>query len=250
MLHCHNLSVQLQQALVLHPLDLEIQRNERWVIIGRNGSGKTSLLKAIANLLPFTGDVTFNQKSLSRMKHEDKAKLISYVPQHSNVDSRLTLQEYIRLTSSPPLPSQPFIETVTRALKIDSLLDKRLGQLSGGQKQRAHIARALCQQTEFMVLDEPLNHLDPCAQGEVLSLLKQKNTTLICSLHDITLAAKFATHIAILERGRLIAKGRSETLLSQQQLQSIFDVDVIHATNTRTLNTSPFLDIELVQGTT
>jgi iron complex transport system ATP-binding protein len=171
MLHCHNLSVQLQQALVLHPLDLEIQRNERWVIIERNGSGKTSLLKVIANLLPFTGDVTFNQKSLSRIKHEDKAKLISYVPQHSNVDGRLTLQEYIRLTSSPPLPSQPFIETVTRALKIDTLLDKRLGQLSGGQKQRAHIARALCQQTKFMVLDEPLNHLDPCAQGEVLSLL-------------------------------------------------------------------------------
>ncbi|MEZ8928898.1 MULTISPECIES: ABC transporter ATP-binding protein [unclassified Vibrio] len=248
MLLCHKLSVQQQNTQRLHPLDLKINQGERWVVIGRNGSGKTTLLKALVNLLPFKGEVVINQLPLRKLTCQQRAKQISYLPQHSQVDGRLTLREYIQLTASNQATSSFSLDQTSKALKIDTFLERRMGQLSGGQKQRAHIARSLCQNTEFLVLDEPLNHLDPCAQGEVLSLLKEQGKTLICSLHDISLAAKFATHIAILEHGQVVAKGKVEELLTHNQLKPIFEVDLISTTNKRTQKTSKFFDIELDQG--
>lgn len=248
MLYCHKLSVQQQNTQRLHPLDLKISQGERWVVIGRNGSGKTTLLKALVNLLPFKGEVVINQLPLRKLTCQQRAKQISYLPQHSQVDGRLALREYIQLTASHQASSSFSLDHITEALKINAFLERRIGQLSGGQKQRAHIARTLCQNAEFLVLDEPLNHLDPCAQGEVLSLLKDQDKTLICSLHDISLAAKFATHIVILEHGKVVTKGKVEELLTHKQLQPIFEVDLISSTNERTQKTSKFFDIELDQG--
>jgi iron complex transport system ATP-binding protein len=215
---------------VVDRVDLAVDRGEWLALIGPNGGGKTTLLRAIARLVPFRGAIALDGRSTARLHRAELSRLLAVVPQEPSTPPWMTVGEYVLLGRTPHLgplakEGRRDREAAARALARLDLLDYRerlLGTLSGGEKQRAVVARALAQEARIVLLDEPTAALDIGHQQQALDLLdvlrEESELTLVAAMHDLTLAAQYADRMVLLDRGRVAADGSPRDVLTEEAI--------------------------------
>ena len=220
-------SVELGGRNVVQDVDLAVARGEWLALIGPNGGGKTTLLRAIARLVRFTGSISLVGRSTTAMRRSELSRLVAVVPQEPSTPPWMTVGEYVLLGRTPHLgplakEGRRDRELAGRALARLDLLghrDRLLGTLSGGEKQRVVVARALAQDARIVLLDEPTAALDIGHQQQALELLdllrEESELTLVAAMHDLTLAAQYADRMVLLDGGRVVADGPPIEILSE-----------------------------------
>ncbi|MDK1373322.1 MULTISPECIES: ABC transporter ATP-binding protein [unclassified Sinorhizobium] len=217
-------------------IGFSIAPGNRLAIIGPNGAGKTSLLRCLYRAVePVAGRIEVDGVNLWGMSAREAARTIAVVLQEMPGDFPFSVRDVVMMGRIPRREgisgwSDRDRERVAHALEhldLAHLARRQFATLSGGEKQRVLIARALAQEPKIIILDEPTNHLDIRHQLEILDLLQTLKLTIVTTLHDINLAAEFATDVAILTEGRLAAFGPPETVLRPAALSAAFGV---HAT--------------------
>jgi len=225
-----DVTVELGGRPVVDGIDLEVAAGEWLALIGPNGGGKTTLLRAIARLVSFAGSIALEGRPTATMRRAELSRLLAVVPQEPSTPPWLTVGEYVLLGRTPHLGAlakegRRDREAAARALaRLDLLAygDRLLGTLSGGEKQRAVVARALAQEARIVLLDEPTAALDIGHQQQALDLLDvlraESGLTLVSAMHDLTLAAQYADRMVLLDRGRVVADGFPRDVLTEEAI--------------------------------
>ncbi len=207
-------------------------------VIGPNGSGKSTLIKCIAQVhKPTNGKVFLNEADAARMDPGEIARLIGYVPQNFHYLFFSTVMETVLLGRKPHIKwkvSQHDLDIVQQALdsmNIRSFAGKFMDQLSGGEKQKVYIARALAQEPELFLFDEPTSNLDLKHQIEVLEitrrLTKSRGASMIVALHDLNLAYSYSDTVLVLNHGKVHAFGRPEDVLTTETIRDVYGVEAM-----------------------
>ncbi|WP_435743566.1 iron ABC transporter ATP-binding protein [Nocardioides sp. SYSU DS0663] len=206
-------------------------------LIGPNGAGKSTLLSMVARLLPVdSGRITVDGIDVNRASSAEVARRLAILRQDNHVPLRLTVRELVAFGRHPHSRGRTGpadAEHVARALRHVSLLDladRYLDELSGGQRQRAFVAMVLCQDTDYVLLDEPLNNLDMKQSVEVMRLLRRAvdelGKTVVLVLHDINVASAHSDRIVAMRAGRVAADGTPREVLSPDVLRDVYDLDI------------------------
>ncbi|MBI3522696.1 MAG: ABC transporter ATP-binding protein [Chloroflexi bacterium] len=225
------ISVRYGTRDVLDDVTLSLDAGEAVAIVGPNGAGKSTLLRCLSGVLtPTRGGVTLDGRALSGYRPGAAARVIAVVPQVADVFFPFTVREVVALGRTP------WLGTLGRASPADDrivddalarcdllpLEDQRLDRVSGGERQRALLAMAVAQRPRALLLDEPTTHLDPAHQRATLSFARdsalRQGLLVVAILHDLNLAAAFATRTVILSRGRVVSDGR----MTEETLRSVF----------------------------
>lgn len=222
---------------VLSGLDLEIGRGGLWGILGPNGSGKTTLVDLmIGARRPQAGDIRLRGRRVADYPKRDLARLIALVPQEFGARFPFSVEETVKMGRHPYLarfvsPGPRDLEAVETALARTSLTPlrhKAITELSGGEKQRVMLARALAQETEVLLLDEPTSSQDVnhalAIMDLVRALTRQKGRTAVAVMHDLNLAASFCDHLVLIHGGRVFAAGPTDRVLTPDNLWRVFGV--------------------------
>lgn len=221
---------------VLSEINLEIPQNKLTCIIGPNGAGKSTLLNAISRLIKVDkGDILINSKNLKDWDKKELSKTLSIMKQLNNINVRLIIADLVafgRYPYSEDRLTENDYQKINEALEytgLSSIKDKYIDELSGGQKQRTYIAMTLAQDTEYILLDEPLNNLDIKHILEVMHLLKklveEQNKTIILVVHDINIASTFADYIVAMKNGEIIESGLTEDIINNEILYKIYEIN-------------------------
>ena len=225
---------------VVKNISLNVKAGENLSIIGPNGCGKTTLLKAIANLLPFRGDIAFDGRSIRKMKHKEIALKIAMLSQISGIYFSYTVFDAVmmgrylhikdRLLGLPSDHDKKQVMDCLAAVGLSGEKDKEITKLSGGQLQRVFLARTLAQEPEIILLDEPTNHLDLKNQIELVEYLKHwaanGRRAVIGVMHDINLAMRLSDNLLIMKDGGIQAYGKVNQTVSGEILKKTYEIDV------------------------
>jgi len=223
------------QEAVLRDLSLEVPEGAFFIIIGPNSAGKTTLAKTLAGQLrPDRGKVEILGRPVGAYSRQALARRVAVVPQYTPVDIPFTVLEVVLMGRSPHL-SLAGLETrrdlelaadAMAATQVSHLAKRRLNQLSGGEVQRVIIARAICQQPQIIILDEPTASLDLAHQVHVMDLLehlqKSRGFTVIMISHDLNLAAMYADTLLLLAQGQVVAQGEPAQVLTYDRLEQTY----------------------------
>jgi iron complex transport system ATP-binding protein len=232
---------------VLRAVSVRVPRRGLIGILGPNGSGKTTLLRLLGGLLaPSAGHVRLDGVELHTITRGTVARRIAMVPQDTQLTFEYTVLEMAMMGRYPHLRAFEIEGPNDLAIARDALrmtgtlhLESRLfSTLSGGEKQRVVIASALAQNPDILLLDEPTASLDLAYQLEVRSILDKLNSerqiTIVVSTHDLNLAASLCRDLILLDRGRVLADGSTQSMLDRTLIQQLYGVDVDVTTNART----------------
>ncbi|PHV71395.1 iron ABC transporter ATP-binding protein [Sporanaerobium hydrogeniformans] len=216
-LYIKNIKLKRGSNVVIEDFSLHIKQGELVAVLGLNGIGKTTLIKAIAGLLPVVqGDIFLNNTPISKMKPKERAQNLAYMPQQMAYDLSYTVSDFILMGITPYLDfwqtprrsDDEEVEKVLNALNLSYLKASRLSQISGGERQMVYLARALMQKASVMLLDEPTAYLDFKRQHEFLHTLKkvkeQANKAILIAIHDPNLALQYADRIVILHHKQML----------------------------------------------
>lgn len=229
-----HLSVSLNKQPILHDISLTAKRGEFIGIIGPNGSGKTTFLKSLRGLYDFKdGTVKLNGESIANFNDKKVAKFVAYMQQNINLNFGYTAKEIVMTARYPYLKwwqnesahDEQIVETVMKNVGIWHLRDRAVNELSGGERQRVFLAKALAQETELLLLDEPTAALDLVYANEIFRQARQyceEGKTIFIVVHDLELAAKFCTRLLLISKGRLVADGQPKEVLTAQNLKKAF----------------------------
>lgn len=232
MLNVKNLSVKYGNQTIIDNFSAEFPSNSICAVVGKNGCGKTTLLKAIDKLVPCQGQVEFDGVDVLKLTVKDRAKTVAYLPQTRPVPQMLgkLFVEHGRfphLDFSKKLHNHD-VEVVEKAIALtgtEKLVDKYTTEMSGGELQRIYVACALAQETPVVLFDEPTTHLDLIAQREILSImksLKEQNKIVLTVLHDIVQAFSVSDYVYIMDNGNLVASGVPQELYDHPCVEEIF----------------------------
>ena len=251
MLKLQSISVSYGARQILHDISLNVQSGEVLALIGPNGAGKSTLIRAASGVVPYSGHVRTNGDDFAALSTLQRARYIATVPQAVAMPPAFTVWETVLLGRTPYLgflgqPSPRDEEIAREALQRVSALhfaERRIGELSGGEQQRILLARALCQSTPVLLLDEPTAHLDLQYQVSLLELVRElahkDNLAVLVALHDLNLAAHYADRIALMVAGTLKALGTPEEVLKPELIADAYCLPVQVVKH-------PFMDIPLV----
>ncbi|GAT71930.1 ABC transporter ATP-binding protein [Microbacterium hydrocarbonoxydans] len=234
-LQARGLTLSYDGRVVVENLDFDVADGEVTAIIGPNGCGKSTLLKGLGRVMtPAAGAVTLDGSPLNRIPTRRIASQISLLPQSPEAPAGLTVAE---LVARGRHPHQRWFEQFGRgdeeivreamvATGVDQLADMPVDELSGGQRQRAWLSMTLAQQTDIVLLDEPTTYLDLAHQVEVLELVRDLHLlhgrTVLMVLHDISLAARYASRIVAMKGGRVVASGTPDDVVTEELLADVF----------------------------
>lgn len=234
-----NLNWSYDEKKILDEITVDIKSSLFTGIIGPNGSGKTTLAKLLSKLLPVDKKIIYLEKmDLSQIRIKELAKTMALVPQSNTVTYDLTVFEVVLLGRTPhlrrfeqekkedfELVKSVMIETDTWQYK-----DRLIHQLSGGERQRVVIARALAQEPEVLILDEPVTYLDVHHQLQVMALIKslseKRKITVLVILHDLNHALKYCDQVIMLNEGRIFKYGSPINVVTQDNIKEIYDIEV------------------------
>ncbi|MEK1889889.1 MAG: ATP-binding cassette domain-containing protein [Phyllobacterium sp.] len=222
---------------LLQPLTLDVPSGEVVGILGHNGSGKSTLLKIMARFqLPTAGRIEFAGKDLASFRTKDYSRRVAYLPQQTPDTDGMTVREVVALGRYPWHGALGRFSATDRLKVADALAltsmtemaDRVVDTLSGGERQRAFIAMLIAQDTECLLLDEPISALDISHQIEVMELIRmlahEHNKTVLIVLHDINMAARYCDRLIALAGGRLVAHDETEALITADRLDAIYGV--------------------------
>lgn len=229
-----NFSYKKADHPVFEDLNLDFKKGFN-VVLGPNGCGKSTLVKAIFGLLDYEGEIWYGDRSISDMALQEKIKIMSYLPQMDTSISSLSVLEMVLLGRLPDLGRKVADEDLNlvletlRSLSIDHLAARNFSELSGGQQKLVFIAQTLVRQPELIILDEPTNSLDLQRQLELCQLLedivRRDELDIIVILHDINLAARYADNIVIIScGGKFYDSGRPEDVITAEMLHDVYGV--------------------------
>ena len=219
------------------PVDLEIPTNAITALIGPNGAGKSTLLTMIGRLLAVdSGDINVGPYNVGKTKSKDLAKVLSILRQDNHFVTRLTVRQLVSFGRFPysqgrlTAEDERIISQYIEFLNLESLQGRYLDELSGGQRQRAYVAMVLCQETDYVLLDEPLNNLDISHSVDIMSYLRTAvrdlGRTMVVVLHDINFAARYADYICAAKGGEIVAFGSPHEIMRDELLTPIFETDI------------------------
>jgi cobalamin transport system ATP-binding protein len=233
-----NLTFAYKDKSVLHGVSLSVERGEMVGILGPNGSGKTTLLKIFSAVLMGRGEVKVNDRSIETYGKRELSRLFAMVPQESQILFPYTVAEIVlmgRASYHSPLAleGKKDLEIARASMELtDSLSfsDRYLHELSGGEKQRVIIARALAQEPQILLLDEPSAFLDLKHQVQVFELIRRLNRehslTIVAALHDLNLAALFFPRLVMLRDGRVYRDGSPKEVLTEKTIDEVYGIRV------------------------
>lgn len=234
MIAARGLSIALADRALIENLDIEIKAGECWAVLGRNGSGKSSLLLAMAGLRrPSAGEVQLRERSIGQWPCRELARTVSIVLQDESADYWGSTLDYVMLGRYPrsgtAYSEDPALRNHARSLLGELDLDAHEAQpyrtLSGGERQRARIAQSLMQDTECLLLDEPLQHLDLKHQLAVMQALARRATAgraVLMALHEPAMASRLCDHVILLYDSGRALHGRIAEMLTLENLESLY----------------------------
>ncbi|EWH22901.1 iron ABC transporter ATP-binding protein [Bacillus haynesii] len=237
MIEVRDIMKQFGEQTVVHPTTLTIQKGMITSFIGPNGAGKSTLLSIISRLIGMdAGNVLIDGKEISAYKSNDLAKKISILKQSNQINIRLTVRELVSFGRFPYSQGRlskedwAYVDEAIDYMKLRDIEHKHLDQLSGGQCQRAFIAMVIAQDTDYILLDEPLNNLDMKHSVEIMKLLKDlvenRGKTIVIVIHDINFASVYSDRIAALKNGRIVKEGPAEDIIQTPVLKDIYEMDI------------------------
>jgi iron complex transport system ATP-binding protein len=216
-------------------LSLSIKANTLTVILGKNGTGKSSLLKLLSGDISTQAKIAFYGKAKSLWHLEELASSVGFLPQHSELTFAFTVREVVELggirLKRKRAELHKIVDNMMALTEVSHLANRRYPSLSGGEKQRVHLARVLTQiydapREKIIMLDEPTSALDIRHQHKTLALAKQlsqEGAAVIAVLHDLNLAAKYGDRLLMLNQGKLVADGAPQTVLTPELIQRVYD---------------------------
>lgn len=224
---------------VLDSVSLDVERGERFGLLGPTGSGKSTLVRLLSGVLrPSAGRISLGGEDLASYSPAELARRVAVVPQETALDFPFSVLEVVLMGRAPHLGGFGFegdrdVEAAKRAMAragVADLADRFFHELSGGEKQRVVIARALAQEPDVLLLDEPTTFLDIRHVVEIFDLLsmlsEQQGMTLVVVLHDLNLAALYLQRLAFLKRGRLYACGPPDEVMTYRTIREVYETDV------------------------
>ena len=220
---------------VLQDVNLQLEKGDIMGIVGPNGSGKSTLIKCLDRILkPQEGSIFLDSQELAGMKVNDIAQKMGYVPQGENCKFPVTVFDTVLMGRKPYLnwtPSSQDLEKVSEIIKVlnlEELAMREIGAISGGERQKVIIARALAQEPDIILFDEPTSSLDLRHQLEVLNLISEQSLneiTSIVAIHDLNMAARYCDKFVMLKEGMIYAAGGPEVLTSEN-IEAVYRVRV------------------------
>jgi iron complex transport system ATP-binding protein len=220
------LSVFRGDCPVVDNVTLALEPGDFLGLIGPNGAGKTTLMRAALGILEHEGS-----SSLTALSQSDRAKQAAWLPQIREIAWGLSVRDLVglgRLPFGPIQKNDAHVEAAIIKMDLGAFSDRIATQLSGGEQARVLIARALAQDTPILMTDEPTASLDPANQISTLKIfseLAQDGKGIISSIHDLGLAARYCTKLALLDRGKLVAFGSADEVLTPDNLQTVFSIE-------------------------
>jgi iron complex transport system ATP-binding protein len=228
--------VSLKGREVLQGVALAAEPGRLTAVIGANGAGKTTLLRALAGLIPITaGEIRLGQRPLRAWARADLARSLAYLPQERTLNWALSARNVVALGRLPfqrlgqreSAADSAAIEAAIAAMDITALVARPVLELSGGEKARVLLARALAQEPQVLVADEPVAGLDPAHQLALfhhLTASAARGRTVLVALHDLSLAARFCHNVVLLKAGRGLAAGAPADVLRREHLAQAYGI--------------------------
>lgn len=222
---------------VVNEVSLGFAAGRFTALVGPNGCGKSTLIKAIMGFLPHvTGDIALGGATLSGIPRRELARRIAYLPQENHCPDYISLAELVELGGyaryslfgGPDERDRSLFADALTTVGLEGLAARPVNDLSGGQRQRAWLAMILAQDTDIILLDEPVNHLDVHFQYAILELLRsltRRGKTIVAVLHDLNLTAAFADDVVMMRDGRIFAQGPTADTISAESVRDVFDFD-------------------------
>ena len=233
-----NVEFGYNSTLVLEGVSMDLDSSEIIGIVGPNGAGKSTLIRCIDRILtPRGGTILLDENDISNMTRMEIAKRMGYVPQTTTRVFPATVFDTILMGRRPHLGWKSSEEDVDKVLEILELLGimefamRDFNEISGGQQQKVLIARALAQEADILLLDEPTSNLDIRHQLEVMEIMTnivhKKKISAVMAIHDLNLAARYTTRILMLNGGRIFAAGNPESVLTEENIRRAYGVEAL-----------------------
>ncbi|MCZ4351706.1 ATP-binding cassette domain-containing protein [Roseovarius aestuarii] len=238
-----DLSHKIGTAPILQDINMTLEKGGVTALIGPNGAGKSTLLSLIARLVPIqTGRITVDDLTIGACPTDVLARTLAILPQVIDTAPLLSVRELVGFGRYPYHKGRPTAEDHAKVdyaletFQLTPLADRRLETLSGGQRQRAQVAMTFAQDTDYILLDEPLNNLDIAASRSLMAILRDlaatHSRTIVIVLHDINYAAAYADQIVAMKSGQIVATGSPEAIVTDRLLQDVFQTDPkVHCLN-------------------
>ncbi|MFC4024774.1 ABC transporter ATP-binding protein [Oceanobacillus longus] len=222
---------------VIEDVSLEITKGTITSFIGPNGAGKSTLISMISRLIAKdNGAITIDGQDIMHTKNNELAKKISILKQSNAINLKLTIRELVSFGRFPysqgklKREDNDKIDEAIDYMELREIQDKYLDELSGGQRQRAHIAMVIAQDTEYILLDEPLNNLDMRHSVQIMKTLRklvnEMGKTILLVIHDINFASCYSDQIVALKDGKIVKQGRTCDVIDKCVLKDIYDMDI------------------------
>ena len=231
MLATQNLGCALGKYPILNGVDLEVPEGEMMALVGPNGTGKSTLLRTLAGLLPIpSGRVLVAGRDLVKLSPLERARTLAMVGQQEETPADLRVAEVVALGLLPHRPpwsgggrkERNAVAEALEQVSMTAYANRGFHQLSGGEQRRVLLARGLAQRTELLLLDEPTNHLDIRHQHALLRMVRGLGRAVIAAIHDLDLAATYFDHIVVLNDGGVAADGKPSEVLTPELVGDVF----------------------------
>lgn len=238
-----NVTKKYNDKTVLDNVSVDIERGKITSFIGPNGAGKSTLISLVSRLIAKdNGEIMIGGENIKEVKNEELAKRISILKQSNAINMKLTVRELVSFGRFPyskgRLNKEDWakVEEAIDYMELRDMQDKYLDELSGGQRQRAHIAMVIAQDTEYILLDEPLNNLDMRHSVQIMKTLRrlvdELGKTILIVIHDINFASCYSDNIIALKDGKIIKQGSTCDVIDECVLKEIYDMEF----NVQTIN--------------
>lgn len=243
MMEVRGLSKRYGKKDVVKDVSFTVPKQKLTALIGPNGAGKSTVLSIMSRLLTQDGgQVLLDEKELTQWKKDELAKKIAILKQSNHLTMKLTVRELVTFGRFPyskgrtTKEDETYIDQAIHYMNLEDIQHNYLDELSGGQRQRAFIAMVIAQDTEYVLLDEPLNNLDMKHAVQIMKVLRrlvdELGKTVIIVIHDINFASCYADYIVSLKDGMLVTKGTTEQFMTTENLKRVYDMDMaIHKHN-------------------
>ncbi|MFJ5716070.1 ABC transporter ATP-binding protein [Neobacillus sp. NPDC093127] len=237
MIQVRSLSKFYGKKPVVEAVSVDIQPGKITSFIGPNGAGKSTLLSMVSRLLDAdTGEVLVDNADVRKMKSQEFAKRVSILKQSNYMNVRLTIRELVSFGRFPyskgrlTAEDERIVEQSLEYMHLTEMQDSFLDELSGGQRQRAFIAMVIAQDTDYILLDEPLNNLDMKHSVQIMKILRrlvdELGKTVVIVLHDINFASVYSDRIVAMKDGKVVKDGPTEEIIQSEALSEIYDMDI------------------------
>ncbi len=222
---------------VVKDVTVQIEKGKITSFIGPNGAGKSTLLSMVSRLIvKDEGEILIDGSDITKRKSQELAKKISILKQSNHINLRLTVRELVSFGRFPysqgRLTEEDWrhVDEAIQFMELEDIQNDYLDELSGGQKQRAFIAMVIAQDTEYILLDEPLNNLDMKHSVQIMKTLRklvdERGKTVVLVIHDINFASVYSDYIVALKGGKIVKQGTTDEIIRQDVLREIYDMDM------------------------